>query len=595
MRLINCKSLDNLHLESFEPSSTPEKYAILSHTWETSQQGRIAREVLYEDFQHGAHLRNDSNEMGWRKIEGACKQAKAFDKDIEYVWVDGCCINKKDAAELTEAINSMFQWYAQSTVCIAYLSDMEDDVLSPEAKWFSRGWTLQELVASPEVRFYNKNWDRMGSKSSLSNMLAEFTSINVEVLEAKDEKSIARALHTIPVCQKMSWASKRLTTKVEDKAYCLLGLFDIHIPLLYGEGKAAFRRLQEAIIDKYNDLSILAWMAKYTVPDAHTSKNVMYSNPNNGEVGPMPGFGHSDCYHGILACDPREFEHAGSISSCFPKGQSHIYNPEFSNTNKGVKITTFLRKGWPFGSYIMPLMCRSDKHSNNQSLGIFLKWVGGATYVRANCTELKTLRSKDLQQTPGQDEFYLAPSVEQLHHSTNDLDKRSIHVPLNPYELLGKKTLDIRNTKVSPGYMWDGERRMFLGYGHQNPVGCAWYSVSGLNDTLFVAFFGLDLYGSPWLCLAGRGSDLLPSHIERRREFLTRVALEAQRRRTSEIVIELDDNKNRARTSVAVKGGFRTDSVDGPVPVDAGQISLDISFETAQSEAGKVYGDPFQD
>ncbi|KAL1853097.1 hypothetical protein Daus18300_011925 [Diaporthe australafricana] len=287
MRLINCKSLESLWLEGFEPSNAPKKYAILSHTWERFQRSEKTLEVLFDDFPPNTHRRDETNESGWRKIEEACREAKAFDNDIEYLWVDSCCINKKDVAELSEAINSMFQWYAHSTVCIAYLSDVSDakaDALDPSARWFTRGWTLQELVASPRVRFYDKDWHFIGDKVSLSGTLAEITSIDVELLRAVDDQTITRKLCRIPACQKMSWASRRRTTKVEDTAYCLLGIFDIQMPLLYGEREAAFKRLQEVIVNKYNDLTILAWKARNTHFKTHTSKHVMYHSWESGLV-----------------------------------------------------------------------------------------------------------------------------------------------------------------------------------------------------------------------------------------------------------------------------------------------------------------------
>lgn len=326
MRLINCKSLDTLRLESFEPCNAPKRYAILSHTWEKVPESDQTSEVLFDDFQDGSHRRNETNKPGWRKIEGVCREAKNFDKRVDYVWVDSCCINKKDVAELSESINSMFQWYAQSTVCFAYFSDAKSDGLDPTSKWFTRGWTLQELVASPSVRFYNSDWQFIGDKFELSGELARITGIDKKILEATHEQSIARRLYEIPVCQKMSWASMRHTTKIEDTAYCLLGIFDIHMPLLYGERDAAFKRLQEAIANKYNDLTILAWRSEDTKPQSHSSKHVMYYSRTSGLVGPMKNPGGRECYHGIFACSPREFKHSGSIRSCF--SHPSIFNSE---------------------------------------------------------------------------------------------------------------------------------------------------------------------------------------------------------------------------------------------------------------------------
>lgn len=171
------------------------------------------------------------------------------------------------------------------------------------------------MVASLNVRFYKSDWQFIGDKFELSNVLADITGIDTEILEATDEQSIARRLYEIPVCQKMSWASMRQTTKVEDTAYCLLGIFDIHMPLLYGEQDAAFKRLQEAIANRYNDLTILAWRSADTKPESHSSKHVMYYSRASGLVGPMKRPGSRECYHGIFACSPREFHDSRSIST----------------------------------------------------------------------------------------------------------------------------------------------------------------------------------------------------------------------------------------------------------------------------------------
>ena len=174
-------------------------------------------------------------------------------------WIDTCCIDKSSSAELSEAINSMFRWYEKAGVCYAYLSDVPAlslsespyDEKSPfrRSKWFTRGWTLQELLAPINVDFYDQSWSYVGSKGTkLDQLLREITGI-YDLLEYS---------HAC-VAKKMSWASQRVTTRVEDMAYCLLGLFNVHMPLLYGEGKNAFLRLQLEIMSKTNDDSIFAW------------------------------------------------------------------------------------------------------------------------------------------------------------------------------------------------------------------------------------------------------------------------------------------------------------------------------------------------
>jgi len=152
----------------------------------------------------------------------------------------------------------MFRWYELSDICFAYLSDADDR--DPESfgrsRWFTRGWTLQELIAPGRVQFYDKAWRRLGTKESRIEELATLTHIDKEVL--RNPSSVWNA----PVARRMSWAAKRETSREEDIAYCLLGIFRINMPLLYGEGMRAFRRLQEAIATEISDLSLFAWVEK---------------------------------------------------------------------------------------------------------------------------------------------------------------------------------------------------------------------------------------------------------------------------------------------------------------------------------------------
>ncbi len=199
---------------------------------------------------------------GYTKIDYICKQAAKPPFNLKYCWVDTCCINKESSAELSEAINSMFEWYRDATICYAYLEDVtsaEKEVLK-KALWFTRGWTLQELIAPSRVDFYGKDWVVLGSKDTESDhitafvrTLSEITTIDRLVLwkpTYMKGKSIAT---------RMSWAAKRKTTRKEDLAYSLMGLFDVNMPLLYGEGDKAFLRLQEEIIKNSDDHSIFAW------------------------------------------------------------------------------------------------------------------------------------------------------------------------------------------------------------------------------------------------------------------------------------------------------------------------------------------------
>ncbi|KAK4188129.1 heterokaryon incompatibility protein-domain-containing protein [Podospora australis] len=215
------------------------RYAILSHTW-------TDEEVSFQEF---ANLSSAKGKRGYGKIIETCRLAR--ERDIPYAWVDTCCIDKSSSAELSEAINSMFQWYNLSLVCFVFLEDLNtsQNTYLEHCRWFTRGWTLQELIASKDVEFYDSCWKVIGSRSKLS----EITRVDVGVLAGTTD------FRTICIAQRMSWAAGRQTTRIEDRAYSLFGLFDVHLPLIYGEGDKAFIRLQEAILQNSTDLSIFAW------------------------------------------------------------------------------------------------------------------------------------------------------------------------------------------------------------------------------------------------------------------------------------------------------------------------------------------------
>ncbi|KAE9364765.1 HET-domain-containing protein, partial [Stipitochalara longipes BDJ] len=285
MRLINTRT--GL-LEDFIGDNIPV-YAILSHTWEEDEISfQEFQRFTDPDFAHDPKTILGRAKAGYIKIQG-CVQL-AISKRIPYIWVDTCCIDKTSSADLTESINSMYQWYADSKVCFAYLVDVEAYEHGvkrhawEESRWFTRGWTLQELIAPREVEFYCHSWRFLGTKDSLSHKLSKVTGIHTKVLRSND-------LSSISVAQKMFWASQRRTTRKEDMAYCLLGLFDINMPLLYGEGESAFLRLQEHIAASSTDHSIFAWGV-----------------PARGAVGE-----ELRSYRGIFARSPADFSQSGTL------------------------------------------------------------------------------------------------------------------------------------------------------------------------------------------------------------------------------------------------------------------------------------------
>ncbi|KAK0717440.1 hypothetical protein B0T26DRAFT_740840 [Lasiosphaeria miniovina] len=215
MGLINTSSLD---LEEFMGSSIPP-YAILPHTWD-------ADDVSLQEFESPTAATRAKK--GYAKITKTCSLARS--NDINYAWVDTCCIDKSSSADLTEAVNSMFQY---SNVIPTF------EELCP-CRWFTRGWTLQELIAPEKVYFIDQNWNYRGSKHDIGASISSITAILASVLHDSAEMS-------------------KYTTRVEYTAYCLMGIFDVNMPLLYGEGAKAFIWLQHEIMRTSSDISILGW------------------------------------------------------------------------------------------------------------------------------------------------------------------------------------------------------------------------------------------------------------------------------------------------------------------------------------------------
>lgn len=251
MRLINTKTQV---LEEFEASEAPP-YAALSHRWTNE-------EITYQDLNNSRRAGRDA---GYAKLDKGCSVATSA--GFDYFWLDTCSIDKTNNVELSEAINSMFQWYKSAGVCFAYLADVPPSESHPQAEspfsrseWFTRGWTLQELLAPSEVIFLANDWSEITSKTKSVSLISDITGIPPDFLLGED-------LEHASVAMRMSWASNRKTTKSEDIAYCLLGIFDIQMPLLYGEREAgAFKRLQQEILKISDDQSIFAW----TTDEAHT-------------------------------------------------------------------------------------------------------------------------------------------------------------------------------------------------------------------------------------------------------------------------------------------------------------------------------------
>ena len=315
-----------------------EKYAILSHRW--LPDGEVA-------FQDMSKPKSTRPKAGHRKVVKTCQIAAEL--GYHYVWIDTCCINKDSSAELQEAINSMFRWYQCAEVCLVHLADVayrrrHKQVMINEmsaSEWFTRGWTLQELLAPKRHIFFDKTWTRLGDKAALASTLAEITGIDPWVLDSPDK------IHRCSIAKRMSWSARRATTRPEDRAYCLLGLFDVNMPLLYGEGDRAFMRLQEEIIKRSDDQSIFAWPLQ---------------NDRSGS---------------LIAPRPEAFYQCGDIN---PFSWRHDTAPSYTTTNRGLLISNVSVKVFALDMYLIQLDCHKQKGSS--LIGILLRRDEGNSYVR---------------------------------------------------------------------------------------------------------------------------------------------------------------------------------------------------------------------
>ncbi|KAI3556019.1 HET domain-containing protein [Colletotrichum abscissum] len=293
MKLLNCSTLriEEMHWarkQELEVKGISTAYAILSHKWESDED-----EVTFEDMA-SADIKSKKL-LGWSKIEKTCTEALKI--GIGYAWIDTCCIDKRNLTELTEAIKSMFRWYAEAEICFAYLSD--------------------ELIAPGKMEFYDKNWNAIGSRFNLSRQIQMRTSVNAEILRhnSSTHESIQDLLAGIPVGRRMSWAADRKAKKEKDRAYSLLGIFGVSMPLRYGEGNRAFIRLQEEIIKETNDMSLFAWCDSTVtcIDDLEEFRGILTTTPDH----------FRDCCNLTSLSDPRR-------------------GPEFSMTNKGLRLESKL-------------------------------------------------------------------------------------------------------------------------------------------------------------------------------------------------------------------------------------------------------------
>ncbi|RSL41511.1 hypothetical protein CEP53_012712 [Fusarium sp. AF-6] len=464
MRLIKTETLD---VESFTGPEFP-RYAILSHTW-TDDEPTLA------DAQAG--LLTAGSSAGCRKVRDFCTLARQ--DGILYAWADTCCIDKTSSSELTESINSMFRWYTSADTCYVYLADLESDASSEamaSCRWFTRGWTLQELIAPSKLQFYDKEWGLRGSKMDFTDQLLEITNIHEAVL--RDRTS----LRTIPVGRRMSWAANRQTTRPEDMAYCLMGIFDVNMPLIYGEGRNAFIRLQEEIMKNSNDLSIFLWQSAR---------------------GPR--------YRGILAEEPSEF----ACASRLRVGVAGMDSPQFTMTNKGVKIKVGLADNGR-GMLALSLNHVNEDSAADEVLGVWLKRHRNGAYARA-CPRFLIVVSESVFGTPSRRYLskYISSAMAKAIDSATD----------NAFVFGGDFDCQYyQHLSTTSSAWWDRDRMAYL---RDNGLPFVAFHLfrsgwdNSKRDNRFVLAFGVAEDGTAWFSLAAdswnrpsKGADLLVAALK---------------------------------------------------------------------------------
>ena len=444
MRLL---STSTFKLEDFLDEETIPRYAILSHRWEGEE--ITLQEVQQKDtiillnstktrVANGEPLYSFQNiKKGFLKIIGCALQAE---KDgIGYIWCDTCCIDKTNSTELSEAINSMFHWY-KDQLCYAYLGDVphaghhvstERGSAFAESLWFTRGWTLQELIAPSHVVFFDQTWQSIGTRSDFKGSIAEITSIDREVLGGGDPALCC-------IAKRMSWASKRKTTRVEDLAYCLMGLFGVNMPLIYGERYTAFIRLQTEIMKYSNDQSLFAWKTPTAVDDVQC---------------------------GLLASSPGCFAESRNISPFSRHASDYESQPPFSMTSRCVSISlpilqvkyTLTGPKEYSGMFLATLDCQ-DVTDARGPLGVYLLRHKGGYYRRCYPHQLiPTYNVEDVIGNIRTNNIYIAQ-----HDIAPKAGADSVyrfHIPNLPEELLQRNVIlkIFENKKIAS---WDPRDRI---------------------------------------------------------------------------------------------------------------------------------------
>lgn len=405
-------------------NSSGEKYIILSHTWNGDD------EISFQSIQDLGKAEAEAK-AGFQKVKKTCDIAHS--RNYKYAWIDTCCIDKTSSAELSEAINSMFQWYRDAKICYVYLSDFEPlpfrlsekERLSQigarlrQCRYFTRGWTLQELIAPKKMEFFDRDWNFIGGKEDLLFHLSSVTNIERAILQDSS------GLRSIPIARKMSWAAKRETTRLEDRAYSLLGIFDINMPLLYGEGPKAFLRLQQQIASENNDLSLFAWQCELAGPSSCNNSRPGQSSSNNQVQ-----------FSGIFANSPNDFRHCSTLKKHIDQFKS---TDEFAVTNSGLRMQNRLHCPDPSASgdtdFLLSLDCVETSARTNgrtQWLAITLTRVG-ETFLRRRPDAVVTADSRTAWGAPPRPKKNRNTWTRMFHEGLMQDWAATTHAPQNIY------------------------------------------------------------------------------------------------------------------------------------------------------------------
>jgi hypothetical protein len=468
-----CLAFEEFYNEDIPP------YAILSHTWDERQ------EIIYGE---DCTLHHVKAKKGYDKILNTCK--RAHEDKIDYVWIDTCCIDKSSSAELSEAINSMFLWYRNAEFCYVYLSDVAHiGEINPQTRWFTRGWTLQELIAPKtptKVIFLNTSWHSIGSKLGIVDILCEITKINREVLLN------TTLLSSVCIGRRLSWASNRITKRAEDEAYCLFGILDINMPIIYGEGHRAFYRLQEEIVRSTNDLTVLAWTPHQPTGD----------------------------FCGFFAKSAKDFASCAELEY---NADPLLDEYEISVTNKGLNVTaTEYAIDWSGNmsrrQCALKLNC-SMPGPKTGTLALSIRKVGPNTFLRARSFHNNTFDLFHLSSEGAKLHRLILltklPNTSMLHLSTfkhgqsmvSSCRFSLVQIQLPHFSIYAK-------IRQSPSKVWDNQDRCF--FGTRNSIE-NWGAIDLGNGAVFVCLWsrkndGWSMQGT-LIDATDKSSDELRNHL----------------------------------------------------------------------------------